>query len=360
MFWMRIFFFFFHDTATTEIYTLSLHDALPIFHCARGGKDDVGQQVLVLQHVLLQYIRHGRHREVIGGGDFALTLRPEHAELRAVRNEGHRQARWVDDVARTVVAEDRVVLVFAADGEAARAAFLETDELLVAEVPAARPLVDVAADGPLIANLRRPDFSRRVPNRRVQLRDLRMLGEVDDLDRRSDPQTTVRRRRHRGIEAFDVDEPIGRVDVVLHPREQVLTAGDRQGDAIALERGHRVLLVRGIDVGEGLHSVPPAFSCTSAASTLCGCSGRLRIVAPVALRTAFAIADAVDTVGGSPMPMTPRSGMLLRTTSICGTSDMPARRYHSMFGLTICPVTRSRMRSSNIAKLMAAITPPSA
>ena len=24
--------FFFNDTATTEIYTLSLHDALPIFH----------------------------------------------------------------------------------------------------------------------------------------------------------------------------------------------------------------------------------------------------------------------------------------------------------------------------------------
>src|SRR2546429_7904678 len=29
------FFFFFNDTATTEIYTLSLHDALPIF---TGGK----------------------------------------------------------------------------------------------------------------------------------------------------------------------------------------------------------------------------------------------------------------------------------------------------------------------------------
>src|SRR5712672_4768431 len=27
---MRTFFFFFNDTATTEIYTLSLHDALPI------------------------------------------------------------------------------------------------------------------------------------------------------------------------------------------------------------------------------------------------------------------------------------------------------------------------------------------
>src|SRR5260364_120154 len=33
--WLRLlfsfFFFFFNDTATTEIYTLSLHDALPIF-----------------------------------------------------------------------------------------------------------------------------------------------------------------------------------------------------------------------------------------------------------------------------------------------------------------------------------------
>src|SRR3989442_5934867 len=28
---LHIFFFFFNDTATTEIYTLSLHDALPIY-----------------------------------------------------------------------------------------------------------------------------------------------------------------------------------------------------------------------------------------------------------------------------------------------------------------------------------------
>src|SRR5687768_18600565 len=30
-----LFFFFFNDTATTEIYTLSLHDALPIWCCCR-------------------------------------------------------------------------------------------------------------------------------------------------------------------------------------------------------------------------------------------------------------------------------------------------------------------------------------
>ena len=28
----KVYFFFFNDTATTEIYTLSLHDALPILH----------------------------------------------------------------------------------------------------------------------------------------------------------------------------------------------------------------------------------------------------------------------------------------------------------------------------------------
>src|SRR3712207_8917438 len=31
-------FFFFNDTATTEIYTLSLHDALPISHVLRHGQ----------------------------------------------------------------------------------------------------------------------------------------------------------------------------------------------------------------------------------------------------------------------------------------------------------------------------------
>src|SRR2546422_7916284 len=34
--------FFFNDTATTEIYTLSLHDALPILRAARHGSDGSG------------------------------------------------------------------------------------------------------------------------------------------------------------------------------------------------------------------------------------------------------------------------------------------------------------------------------
>src|SRR2546427_9506781 len=49
LFWSYVicplfFFFFFNDTATTEIYTLSLHDALPIY----GGRTGVGDERDVL------------------------------------------------------------------------------------------------------------------------------------------------------------------------------------------------------------------------------------------------------------------------------------------------------------------------
>src|SRR3712207_6878404 len=47
------FFFFFNDTATTEIYTLSLHDALPISLVAGPGiKDPVPKGPSLLRHVL--------------------------------------------------------------------------------------------------------------------------------------------------------------------------------------------------------------------------------------------------------------------------------------------------------------------
>src|SRR5258705_12541051 len=46
---LSFFFFFFNDTATTEIYTLSLHDALPILHQPRG-RDRSRQSVRAVPH----------------------------------------------------------------------------------------------------------------------------------------------------------------------------------------------------------------------------------------------------------------------------------------------------------------------
>src|SRR6478752_10169966 len=56
-------FFFFNDTATTEIYTLSLHDALPISGTRQNVAAHVPQaQRVVLGHVLSR-LRAGQRSE---------------------------------------------------------------------------------------------------------------------------------------------------------------------------------------------------------------------------------------------------------------------------------------------------------
>src|SRR5215471_20633168 len=66
-----LFFFFFNDTATTEIYTLSLHDALPIFTEQAADHDEVvgpGQALI--------------HRRVLPGEDRKSTrLNSSHVEI---------------------------------------------------------------------------------------------------------------------------------------------------------------------------------------------------------------------------------------------------------------------------------------
>src|SRR3712207_9402327 len=61
-------FFFFNDTATTEIYTLSLHDALPISGRGRGravraGRADAAQRRLVHLRHRPRRARHPGHPE---------------------------------------------------------------------------------------------------------------------------------------------------------------------------------------------------------------------------------------------------------------------------------------------------------
>src|SRR2546426_8917021 len=66
---MRFFFFFFNDTATTEIYTLSLHDALPIYHHHEERKPERCEQAHLqplAQHVAVEGVhRSEEHRSVL-------------------------------------------------------------------------------------------------------------------------------------------------------------------------------------------------------------------------------------------------------------------------------------------------------
>src|SRR5260221_10895358 len=60
MFPMRSAFFFFNDTATTEIYTLSLHDALPI-SAERDAKELARQDAEEISKLLVNILRSEEH-----------------------------------------------------------------------------------------------------------------------------------------------------------------------------------------------------------------------------------------------------------------------------------------------------------
>src|ERR1039457_3981686 len=74
IFSFAFFFFFFNDTATTEIYTLSLHDALPIYKLdILAGRiydtvmaDDSG---LCAKHALLNPYLNERQRRLVAAAD---------------------------------------------------------------------------------------------------------------------------------------------------------------------------------------------------------------------------------------------------------------------------------------------------
>src|SRR3712207_6979497 len=61
------FFFFFNDTATTEIYTLSLHDALPISEWAYAQPFDSGQERADALPIWLHTYNHHRAHTALGG-----------------------------------------------------------------------------------------------------------------------------------------------------------------------------------------------------------------------------------------------------------------------------------------------------
>src|SRR3989449_2947926 len=58
------FFFFFNDTATTEIYTLSLHDALPIFASFRGESALGSWLYRLTVNVVFLHLRGARRRSL--------------------------------------------------------------------------------------------------------------------------------------------------------------------------------------------------------------------------------------------------------------------------------------------------------
>src|SRR2546427_7616823 len=81
---MSSFFFFFNDTATTEIYTLSLHDALPIYLLGEPRRRRVRDRIV-----------HVHQLEPLAQGDFVLLHRERQGDRKSTRlNSSHSQISY--------------------------------------------------------------------------------------------------------------------------------------------------------------------------------------------------------------------------------------------------------------------------
>src|SRR2546430_5374902 len=78
-------FFFFNDTATTEIYTLSLHDALPISGVSRVA---VIERMLTVRELL----GHRRAEDELGGADLDGVAQADRKSTRL--NSSHSQISY--------------------------------------------------------------------------------------------------------------------------------------------------------------------------------------------------------------------------------------------------------------------------
>src|SRR2546430_8907442 len=77
-----VFFFFFNDTATTEIYTLSLHDALPIWVGVGVRHDPVHEVAGALYGRGVLGPRHHQGRQLVQLGDRKSTrLNSSHSQI---------------------------------------------------------------------------------------------------------------------------------------------------------------------------------------------------------------------------------------------------------------------------------------
>ena len=91
--------------------------------------------------------------------------RPGDRRRRVQRQQRGGRIRRMDDVAQ-LAADDRVVAIVTGDGVAEVAALLVAVEVLAAEEPAPRPLVDVAAQRAEVADQRRGDAQRGLRQQR--------------------------------------------------------------------------------------------------------------------------------------------------------------------------------------------------
>src|SRR2546430_16142833 len=117
---MELFFFFFNDTATTEIYTLSLHDALPL-HTARAD----APQALSNEDAVVEIERHdvgdrAERHQVEHIAEIRLILAGERSALAQLGTQGEHHVEHHADARKALARERATGLVGVDDSRGAR------------------------------------------------------------------------------------------------------------------------------------------------------------------------------------------------------------------------------------------------
>ena len=148
------------------------------------------------------------------------------------RDQRHAEIRRVGGDAGLAPAEHGVQSVLAVAGVAARArlAFVAGAGGVV-EIPASRPLQQIAADGRGIAKLRRGAGQQRLGNRGIGPGEIRIVREIGIANQRADADAAIG-QTFDAVEpgqAGDVDETVRTRDPALHQVEQVGAGGEIDG-----------------------------------------------------------------------------------------------------------------------------------
>src|ERR1039457_6351620 len=100
---LLLFFFFFNDTATTEIYTLSLHDALPIYLCSsRRGEAPFNFRFLIsdFRFSSNRLLTSAATNDEVRRNGFLLQDRPHRGQRRGGAGGGLAGEQFVENCAK--------------------------------------------------------------------------------------------------------------------------------------------------------------------------------------------------------------------------------------------------------------------
>ena len=154
-----------------------------------------------------------RTDEEVGQGQLATPSWADYLHPSAEGDQSGGSVRGMDDEA-AVTAEDGVIAVPAADGEAAFSPLADAGEVGVTVVPATGPLAEVAADGAGVADLWGGGLCDGLDENRVIFDDQLIFGDITQAGDRADGQAVVWCLVDAGQfgDRFQVDQVVGCFD----------------------------------------------------------------------------------------------------------------------------------------------------